>query len=290
MFTVGVDVLSGAVFRERPLGLDATLELLLGWLRGGAGKLRDGQDKTLRLPIEGTLVKMADTAEAAAASLEAAGRAAGAGGDISPELKDAKLRIRDLQGLLLQNMFQLGGPAGARDDPRVWKVAVDLLPLFAALRKADRMELADAFITGVVDYASARRPAKAVLAGLGPGAHNRVKARDVAAKLKTINDYDPAAFLAATADVFTELFGGKVPDYAASKLLMLANLLNKPDTAPAPDAFGHATAADVAAAFNALARFELLPLARRRRQHREADVHRRAAPARLLPGGAARRA
>ena len=85
---------------------------------------------------------------------------------------------------------------------------------------------------------------------MGPDAHNRVKARDVAAKLKTLNGYDPAAFLTATADLFTELFGGKVPDYAASKLLMLANLLNRPATAPAPDAFGHAAAAEVMAAFN----------------------------------------
>ena len=259
-------------FVQRPLGLDDTLEPLLGWLRGRARELRDGQDKTLRLPIEGTLVKMADTLEAAAASLEAAGRAAGAGGDISPEFKDAKLRIRDLQGLLLHNMFQLGGPTAARDEARVSNMATVLLPLFAALRKADRMDLADAFITGVVDYTSGRRSARAVLARLGPGAHNRVKARDVAAKLKTINQNpdafldatadlfnDPRTFLGAATDFFTDLFGGKVPDYAASKLLMLANLLNKPATAPAPDAYGHATTADVTAAFNALAPFEFPP-------------------------------
>ena len=222
---------------------------MLERLRGEARNLRDGQDKTLELPIEGTLVKMADTLEAAAASLEAAGQAARAGTDLSPELKDAKLRIRDLQGLLLQNMFQLDGPTDALGEKRVAAVAKALLPLFAALRQADRMELADAFITSVVDHAVGREPAKAVLAALRPGAHNRVKARDVAAKLTTINQTptafrdaaarlftDPGTFLDAAADFFTDLFGGKVPDYAANKLLMLANLLNKPATAPAPDA------------------------------------------------------
>ena len=140
------------------MGWTRRLTRLLEGLRDVAQDLRDGQDTTLRLPIEGTLVKMADTL-AGGGRLVAGGRPGGEARarDISPELKDAKLRIRDLQGLLLQNMFQLGGPAQARAEARVWEAAAALLPLFAALRQADRMELADAFITGVVDYASGRR-------------------------------------------------------------------------------------------------------------------------------------
>ena len=256
-----VDVFSGAVFRQRPLRLDATLDPLVGRLGELAGRLRAERDEALLLPVEGTLVKMADTLQAAVVSLQAAGRAAEAGEDFSPELKDAKLRIRDLQGLLVQHMFQLGGVGPARGYRRVAQMAAQLLALFAALRKADRMELADAFITGVVEYASGRRSAKAALAGLGPDAHNRVKAGDVAAKLNSIGGHDPDAFLGAAADLFDDLFAGKVPGYAASKLLMLANLVNKPDTAPAPDASGHAAAGDVAAAVAALTPFEALPTA-----------------------------
>ena len=258
-----VDVFSGAVFRQRPLRLDATLDPLVGRLGELAGRLRSERDEALLLPVEGTLVKMADTLQAAVVSLQAAGRAAGAGEDFSPELKDARLRIRDLQALLVQHMFQLGGVGPARGYRRVTQMAAQLLALFAALRQADRMELADAFITGVVEYASGRRTAKAALAGLGPDAHNRVKAGDVAAKLKSIGRAgpDPGVFLGAAADLFGDLFAGKVPGYAASKLLMLANLVNKPDTAPAPDASGHAAAGDVAAAVAALTPFEVLPTA-----------------------------
>ena len=264
VFDWGVEVFSGAVFRERPLGLTESLDPFVEWLRGGVEGLRGGVDRSLRLPIEGTLVKMAKTVEAVAKSLEAAGRAAGAGTDFSPELKDAKLRIRDLQALLLQSMFQLDGPAHALAQERVAGLAAGLLPLFAALRQVDRMELADAFIGSVVEHANGRRSAKQVLAGLGPGAHNRVKARDVAWKLNglreksSIDRYDPAAFLRASANLFTKLFAGKVPDYAASKLLMLANLLNKPPGWPDPDDFGHATPDHITDAFDALKPFAAL--------------------------------
>ena len=50
------------------------------------------------------------------------------------------MAVRDLQALLLQSMFQTGGPRV--EDARVVTLAMELLPLFAALRLADRGESA----------------------------------------------------------------------------------------------------------------------------------------------------
>ena len=131
--------------------------------------------------------------------------------DFGPELKDVKLRIRDLQGLLLQNMFQLGGPGAARNEPRVAQVVVDLLPLFAALRKADRMELAEAFVNGVVDYAIGRKTARDAVAGLGSLTRNRVTARDVAEKVKASHDANPDRLLECDGQAVRRTVRGQGP-------------------------------------------------------------------------------
>ena len=60
----------GAVFRADPLRLDETLVPLLRWLRERAAAVRERYDATHRLPSEGTLLKMADTLDMAADSLE----------------------------------------------------------------------------------------------------------------------------------------------------------------------------------------------------------------------------
>src|SRR5262249_12466893 len=144
-------------------------------LRDLARLLRDDHDPTLKRPTEGVIVKMAATLEAAAGSLRRAGQAVTANADFSPDLKDAKLRVRDLQALLLQAMFHFGGPDGTQDD-RVAPMAGNLLPIFAALRTVDRMERAESFIKNAIDYDSGRKPAKAAFATLGSATHNRVKA------------------------------------------------------------------------------------------------------------------
>ena len=77
-------------------------------------------------------------------------------------------------------------------------------------------------------------------------------ARDVAAKLRGINDYDPNNFVAAATRLFTQMFDGQVPTYAASKLVMLANLLNQPRNAPVA---GAVREEDVGAALTALRTF-----------------------------------
>lgn len=220
-FEQAVNVFNGAAFREKGDALQQIDDLRVR-LRDAASKLEPGDTVST-----GTVKKMAQVLNNAAESLRIAKESAENGTPIQPELQDVGNRIRDVQALLLQSQFQLGGPDQVFEHAAtVTELSKTLMPTFAALRQVDRQGLARAFVDNAVEYGAGRMSAQQAVASLGAKAHGRVLVRDIADHMAShpASD-DKEQLLATTGRMFNEAFRGQQPGFVGAKLMLLGNML-----------------------------------------------------------------
>lgn len=263
-FDAAVKVLGGAVYREAQGQPDADMPKALAKANALAGEFHqlaadlrapraEGQAELI---TDATVAKIARSLETAGRSLDIASASAAKSGEIQPEVKDALNRIRDVQALLLQSQFQLGGNGQLDRDPRIWQITAQLLPTFAALRKADRMDGALGLMKNVEQFGQrdgaaasgylgqmAQGLSRAVwgdpelaaarlaVAALDGKAHGRVLAGDVASLLARSGDGQ--RMLDTLPGLFAAAYAGKPPSTLDSKLLILNNMINTAARPPA---------------------------------------------------------
>jgi hypothetical protein len=227
-----VAVLSGAVHRERgDMERANTFAAKLGTLAEELMQPASDDAEPVTRQIDATIGKIARTLQTAAQSLNIASESAGEHGEIQPEIKDVLNRLRDVQGLLLQSQFQLVGNEALVQDARITKITDELLPTFAALRKADRINLATNFANRLRDFAVGDLGAEQVVAALGTKAHSRVLAGDIAELFERSGDAQKV--LVPSKSLFDNAFQGKPPSLVNSKLLILSNMINTAGAEPA---------------------------------------------------------
>jgi hypothetical protein len=180
------------------------------------------------LPSDGTMVKIADILKSICTSLRISTQNALDGKPIQPELKDVARRTRDLQALLLQTQFQLGTDKGLTADIRITQLGQGLLPVFAALRKTDRLHNVKLFTQAVEKFDNKRISEKQFLAKLHTQAHDRIFARDIARHLQNTGQ-DMARLFETLNPLINQAFdcAPSPPSFSISKLLILSNLLKR---------------------------------------------------------------
>lgn len=227
-----VAVLTGAVHRGRSdmtkaAALAGKLDTLANELMTPA---RRDTAEAVTPELSATIGKIARSLKTAAESLNIASESAPEHGEIQPEIKDVLNRLRDVQSLLLQSQFQLVGNSAQQQDSRVTKITDALLPTFAALRKADRFNLAANFANRVRDFAGGDLVADQVVAALGAKAHSRVLAGDIAELVVRSGDADNILRMASP--LFEQAFQGKPLSLVNSKMLILSNMLHTAQAQP----------------------------------------------------------
>lgn len=219
-------VLSGAAFRGRAAdqlddhgkatAMESRMQAALDAFKEGAEPLTGTEHEIVRM-LETVIESIGKTRESAAA-----------GNPIQPDLQDIGNRIRDVEALVLQSVFQNNGLSGfVAQNPRVMKLVDTLMPTFAAVREGDRRAGAQAFVSNLTAYAEGHKSAEEVLMALAPDGHQRVLARDVADAINALPPGKDRTELPGIIDrMLNEAFKGKVPDRLASSMLVLRNQLN----------------------------------------------------------------
>jgi hypothetical protein len=238
-------VLSGEAFRTGDLdALTNDTDALLQQL--SRSETYEGFRPDFTLPTGGTVTAMGRLMAVAAESLQIARDSVAKGGALEPELRDVKDRIRDIQSHLIQCMFQLGG-SNTDADPRVHDLASKLLPMFAALRKADRMERVSALADKIGESELGNANLKSVFAPLSAPSHNRVKATDMVDYVRRGGPINSKSFRRMIKKIEIAGHYGDAP-VASAKLMIARNMLRTPGTPLSADD-------DRAAATNALDAF-----------------------------------
>lgn len=195
----------------------------------------------------GTVEKMHRMIKAASQSVQVAADAPASDQPFYFAMQDVRNRLRDVQALILQAQYQLGGPDGVLTDERVMRAATQLAPAFAALRQFDRMSAANGFVDKLIDYGVGKAKAQDVGAAFDPTGRRNLLVKDVMYRLtgrmrNTAGDDETpdANLLRDDLDrvINASLKPGAPLARSDAKLLILANLLSgqgRPGEEPGAD-------------------------------------------------------
>ncbi|MGF6935026.1 hypothetical protein OKW41_004188 [Paraburkholderia sp. UCT70] len=179
---------------------------------------------------DATVAKMNRMIQAASKSIRVATTAAEAGEPINFAMQDVRNRLRDVQALILQSQYQVGGPDGALADERVMRAGVQLAPVFAALRQFDRMSAANGFVDKLVQHSIGKASAQQVGASFDPTGRRNLLVKDVmirlAGRMQAAPDDTDKLRTELDRVIDESLKPGTPPDRSGAKLLILANVLS----------------------------------------------------------------
>jgi hypothetical protein len=182
-----------------------------------------------------------------------------------PHIKEACNEVRDLQALLLQAQFQVGNDTkDISVDPLLKEVVKKLLPFFAALRKTDRLNIANHFIDNVIKVSYSGINPNYVLSALIGKSHSQVMMVDVFSLIKK-SKTNMKRFLIK----LNNSFRGQVKDdpFVKAKFLILNNLVGHDDKKFVIDNEYHING--LITARNWITEYDGLPATRERFSHGE---------------------